>query len=139
MIFSSVQLSRSVVSDSLWPHWLQHVKPSCPLPTPGVYSNSCPLSQWCHPTISSCCPLFLLLSIFPSIESFQMSQLFTSGGQSIGVSVSVSVLLTMQSKEVSRVFSKTTVRKHQFFGAQLFFYRPTLTSVHDYWKNHSLD
>ena len=86
-LFSSVQFSRSVVSDSLWPHEPQHPRPPCPSPTPGVYPNSCPLSWWCHPTISILCyPLLLLLSIFPSIGSFQMSQLFTSGGQSFGVS-----------------------------------------------------
>ena len=87
------QFRSSVVSDSLWPHGLQHARPPCPSPTPGVYSNSCPLSRWCHPTISSSvipfcsCPQF-----FPVSGSFQMSQLFTWGGQSIGVSASTSVL-----------------------------------------------
>ena len=117
-------------------HELQHTRPPCPSPTPGVHPNPCPSSQWCHPTISSSavpsssCPQF-----FPASGSFQMSQLFTSGGQSIGVSASVSVLpmntkdwspsgwtgwISLQSKGLSRVFSNTTVQKHQFFGAQLF-------------------
>ena len=129
-LFSSVQFSHSVVSDYLWPHGLQHARPGPP-PTPGDYSNSCPLSRWCHPTISSCHPLLLSPSIFPSIRDFKMSQLFASGGQSIGVSVSASVLsmniqdwfllgwtswISLQSKELSRVFSNTTVQKHQFVG-----------------------
>jgi len=106
-------------------------------PTPGVYSNSCPLGWWCHPTISSCViPLSSCLQSFQASGSFQMSQLFASGGQSIGVSASTSVLLmnlqdwfplgwtgwiSLQSKEPSRVFSNTKVQKHQFFGTQLFF------------------
>ena len=131
----SVQFSRSVLSDSLRPHGLQHTRPPCPSPTPRVYSNSRPLSQWCHPTISSSvihfssCP-----QSFPASGSFQMSQLSTSHGQSIGVSASTSVLpmntqgwsplgwtgwISLQSKGLSRVFSNTTVQKHQFFGAQL--------------------
>ena len=80
-LFSSVQLL--VMSDSLWPHEPEHARPPCPSPTPRVYPNSCPLSKWCHPTISSCCPLLLLPSIFTALGSFQMSQLFTSGGRSI--------------------------------------------------------
>ena len=91
--FSSVQLSHSVVSNSLQPHGLQHARPPCPSPTPEVYSNSCPLSQWCHPTISSSVVPFLsCLQSFPASGSFQMSQFFASGGQSIGVSASTSVL-----------------------------------------------
>ena len=91
--FSSVQFSRSVVSDFLWPHGLQHARPPCPSPTPGAYSNSCPLSQWCHPTISSSViPLSSLPQSFSATGSFQMSQFFTSGGQRIGVSASASVL-----------------------------------------------
>ena len=130
--FSSVQLFSRV---SLWPRGLQHARPPCPSPTARVYSNSCPLSQWCHPTISSSvisfssCP-----QSFPASGSFQMSQLFTSGGQSTEVSASTSVLpmntqdrfplgwtgwISLQSKGLSRVFSNTTVQKHQFFGAQL--------------------
>ena len=91
--FSSVQLSRSVVSNSLQPHELQHARPPCPSPSPGVYPNSCPLSQWYHPTISSSVvPFSSHLQSFPASGSFQMSQLFTSDGQSIGVSASTSVL-----------------------------------------------
>ena len=90
--FSSVQFSCSVMSYSLWPHELQHDKPPCPSPTPGVYSNSCPLSQWCHPTISSSVIPFSCSQSFPASGSFPMSQLFTSGGQSIGVSSSTSAL-----------------------------------------------
>ena len=132
--FSSVQFSHSVVSDSLRPHELQHARPPCPSPTPRVYSNSCPLSLWCHPTISSSViPFSSHLQSFPASGSFQMSQLFTSGGQSIGVSASTSVLpmniqdwfplgwtgwISLQSKGLSRVFSSTTVQNHQFFGSQ---------------------
>ena len=131
----SVQFSRSVTSDSLWPHGLQHARLPCPSPTPGTYSNSCPLSWWCHPTISSSVvPFSSCLQYFPGSGSFQMSQFFTSGGQSIGVSASASVLpmniqdwsplgctgwISLQSKGLPRVFSNTTVQKHQFFGAQL--------------------
>jgi len=93
-MYQSVQFSRSVVSDSLWPHRLQHARPSCPSPTPGVCANSCPLSQWCHPTVSSSVvPFASCLQSFPALRSFQMSQFFASGGQSIGVSASTSVLL----------------------------------------------
>ena len=88
-LMSSVQFSRSVKSNSLQPHGLQHARPSCPLPTPRVYSNSCPLSQWCHPTISSYVVRFSCPQSFPASGSFQMSQFFTLGGQSIGVSTSV--------------------------------------------------
>ena len=91
--FSSVQFSHSVVSDSLWPHGLQHARPPCPSPTPGLYSHSYPLSSWCHPTISSSVITFSsCLQSFPASGSFSMSQLFISGGQSIGVSASASVL-----------------------------------------------
>ena len=90
---SSVQFNRSVVSDSLWPHGLQHARPSCPSPTLGVYSNVCPLSRWCHPTISSSViPFSFHLQSFPASESLQTSQFFASGGQSIRVSASTSVL-----------------------------------------------
>ena len=89
----SVQFSRSVMSDSLWPHKLQHARPPCPSPTPRVYPNSCPLSRWCNPTISSSVfPFSSWSQSFPASGSFQMSQLFTSGGQRIGVSASASVL-----------------------------------------------
>ena len=132
---SSVQFSFSVVSDSLQPHELQHARPFCSSPTPGVHSDSRPSSQWCHPTISSSVvPFSCCLQFFPASGSSQMSQLFASGGQNIGVSASISVLpkntqdwsplgwtgwISLQSKGLSRVFSNTTVQKHQFFGAQL--------------------
>ena len=133
--FSSVQFSRSVMSDSLRPHESQHARPPCPSPTPGVHSDSHPSSQWCHPAISSSvipfssCPQSLTAS-----ESFPMSQLFAWGGQSTGVSALVSLLpkntqgwsplewtgwISLQSKGLSRVFSNTTVQKHQFCGTQL--------------------
>ena len=131
---SSVQFSHSVVSDSLQPHELQHTRPPCPSATPGVHPNPCPLSRCCHPTISSSVvPFSSCPQSFPASRSFQMSQLFASGGQSIGVSASTSVLpmntqdcsplgwtgcVSLQSKGLSRVFSNTTVQKHQFFGAQ---------------------
>ena len=130
--FSSVQFSCSVVSDSLQPHELHHARPPCPSPTPGFYPNPCPLSWWCHPTISSSVvPFSSCPQSFPVSGSFQMSQLFASGGQNIGVSASTSVLpmktqdwspwgwtgwISLQSKGLSRVFSNTTVQKHQFFG-----------------------
>ena len=134
-IQSSVQFSHSVMSDSLWPHEPQHTRPPCPSPTPGVQPDPCPLSRWCHPTIStSVIPFSSCPQSFPASGSLQMGQLFASGGQSIGVSASASVLpmntqdksplgwtgwISLQSKGLSRVFSNTTVQKHQFFGAQL--------------------
>ena len=133
--FSSAQFSCSVMPDSLWPHGLQHTRPPSPLPTPEAYSNSCPLSHWCHPTISfSVIPFSSCFQSFPASESFHMSQFFASGGQSIGVSASTSVFpvniqdlfplgwtvwISLQSKGLSRVFSNTTTKKHQFFGTQL--------------------
>ena len=128
-----LQFSHSVGSDSLQPHEVQHTRPSCPSPTPGVCSNSRPLSQWCHPTISSSAvPFSSCLQSFPASGSFQISQLFASDGQSIGVSalaLSINIQdwfpsewtgwISLQSKRLSRVFSHTTVQKHQFFGAQL--------------------
>ena len=136
VVKASVQLSCSVMSDSLWPHESQHTRPPCPSPTPGAYSNSSLLSWWCHPTISSSvipfssCPQSLSAS-----GSFPMSQLFASGGQSTGVSALASVLpmntnehwfplgwtgwISVQFKGLSRVFSNTTVQKHKFFGSQL--------------------
>ena len=119
--FSSVQFSRSVVSDSLQPHELQHARPPCPSPTQGVYSNSCPLSRWCNPTISSSVIFFCSLQSFPASGSFPMSQFFTSGGRSFGASASAWVLpmkVSPCSPRHSQVFSNTTVQKHQFFGAQ---------------------
>ena len=129
-----VQFSPSVVSNSFWPHGLQHARPLCPSPTPRVHPNSCPSSQWCHPAISSS---VLPFSSYPqslsASGSFPMSQLFARGGQSIGVSASASAIpmntqdryplgwtgwISLKSKRLSRVFSNTTVQKHQFFGAQ---------------------
>ena len=125
------------MSDSLQPHELQHTRPPCPSPTPRVYPNSCPLSWWCHPAISSSVvPFSSCPQSFPASESFQMSQLFASGGQSIGVSASTSVLtmntqdwsplgwtgwITLQSKGLSRVFLNTPVQKHQFWSWILFY------------------
>ena len=133
-----VQFNRSVVSDSLWPHKLQHARPPCPSPTPGACPNPCPLSQWCYPTISSSViPFSSCPQSFPTSGSFPMSQLFASGSQSIGVSASTSVLpmntqdssllgwtgwISFQSKGLSRVFSNTTVQKDQFFGTQFSLY-----------------
>ena len=132
---SSVQFSCSVVSDSLWLYELQHARPPSPSPTPGVHPKPHPLCQWCHPTISSSImPFSPCPQSFPASGSFQMSQLFASGGQSTGVSASASVLpvstqgwspsewtgwISLQSKGLSRVFSNSTVQKHQFFSAQL--------------------
>ena len=135
MLFNSVQFSRSVMSDSSLPHELQHARPPCPSPTPGVHSNSCALSRWCHPTISSSVvPFSSCPQSLPASESFPMSHLLAWGGQSTGVSALASVIpmniqdwsplewtgwISLQSKGLSRVFCNTTVQKHQFFGAQL--------------------
>ena len=132
---SSFQFSPSVVSNSLRPHELQHARPPCPSSTPGVHSNSRPSSRWCHPAISSSVvPFSFCPQSLPASESFPLSQLFTWGGQSTGVSALASVLsmntqdwsllrwtgwISLQSKGLSRVFSNTTVQKHQFFAAQL--------------------
>ena len=134
-IFGTVQFSRSVVSDSLQTHELQHTRPPCPSPTAGVHPNSCPSSWWCHPAISSSVvPFSSCPQSLPASESFPMSQHFASGGQSIGVSALASALpkntqdwpplewtgwISLQSKALSRVFSNTTVQKHQFFSIQL--------------------
>ena len=138
--------SRSVVSNSLRPCGLQPTRLPCPSPFPEACSNSCPLSQWCHLPFSSC------PQSFPTSQSFPVSWLLASGGQSIGTSASASVLpkniqdwfplwltdwISLQSKGLLRVFSNTTVQKQQFFSAPLS-YGPTLTSIHDHWKNHSL-
>ena len=152
--FFSVQLSGSVMSSSLRSHEPQHARPPCPSLTPGVYPNPCPLSRWYHPTISSSVvPFSSCPQSFPASGSFQMSQLFASGGQSIGASPSASVLpkniqdwsplewtgwVSLQSRGLSRVFSNTTVQKHQFFGAQLSS-QSNSHIIHDHWKNHSLD
>ena len=138
------------VSDSLRPHGLQHTSPSCPSPSPGVCPSSCPLNQWCHPTISSSVAFPFCLWSFPASGSFPMSWLFASSAQCIGASASIppmSILgwlplgltgwISLLSKGLSRVFSSTTVTKHQFFGAL-----PSLWSNShigsDYWKDHSL-
>ena len=142
----------SVMSASLWPHELHHTRLPCPSPTPGAYSNSCPSSRWCHPIISSSViPFSSRLQSFPASGSFQMSQFFTTGDPSIGASASVLPMniqdwfplewtswISLQSKGLSRVFSNTTVQKHNS-SALSFLYSPTLTSVHDRWKNHSFD
>ena len=149
--------SLSVVSDSLQPHAQQHTRLPCPSPSPTAHSNSCPSSPWCHPTISSSVvPFSSCPKSFAASGSFHLrlflSQLFASGGQTIGASASASVLpvniqgwfplgltglISLLSKGHSRVFSSPTVQKHQFFLSLL--YGTTLTSIHDYWKNHSLD
>ena len=132
---SSVQFSRSVISDSLRPHASQHARPPHPSPTPGVHTNSCPKRWWCHPAISSSVvPFSSCPQSLPAPGSFSMTQLFAWGGQSIGVSALASGLpmntqdwsplewtgrISLQSKGLSRVFSNTTVQKHQFFGTQL--------------------
>ena len=134
-VFSSVQFSHSVVSEFLWLQEPQHNRPPCASPTSRVHLNPCPLSRWYHPTISSSVvPFSSCPQSFPESGSFQMSQLFASGSQSIGVSASTSVLpmntqdwsplgwtgwISLQSKGLSKVFSNTTVQKHQFFGTQL--------------------
>ena len=153
--FASLQFSLVAQScPTLWPHELQHARPTCSSPSPRFHSYSHPQSRWCHPAISSSvvpfsnCPQSL-----PASESFPMRQLFARGGQNTGVSALASFLpkntqdwspsewtgwLSLQSKGLSRVFSNTTVQKHQFLVLS-FLHSPTLTSIHDYWKNQSLD
>ena len=145
--------SRSAVFHSFQPHEWRHTRLPCPSLSPGVCLNSCPLSRWCCLTTSSSVAHFFCLQSFPVSRSFSVSQLFPSGGQSIRASASASVLpvniqgclplgltglISLQSKGLSRVFSSTTIWKHQFFGTQ-----PSLWSnshiVHNYWKNHSFD
>ena len=142
----------SVVAGSLWPHGLQRTRLPCPSLSPRICSNSCPLTQWYHLSISSSVTHFSSCpQSFPASVSFPMSQLFASGGQSIGASASVlpmnirswfplglTGLSSLLFKELSRVFSSTTVWKHQFFGAQLSLW-PNSHIHNDYWKNHSLD
>ena len=152
--FSSVQFSCSVMSDSLWPHELQHARPPCPSKTPRVHPNSCPLSRWCHPAISSSVlPFSSCPQSFSASGSFPMSQLFAWGGQSIGVSASTSVLpmktqdwsplgwtgwTSLQSKGLSTVFSTSQFKSINSLVLS-FPHSPTLTYIHDPWKNHSLD
>ena len=151
---SSVQFSRSVTSDSLRPHESQHTRPPCPSPTPRVHSDSRPSNQWRHPAISSSViPFFSCPQSLPASESFPMSQLLAWSGQSTGVSALASFLpkksqgwspsewtgwISLQFKGHSRVFSNTTVQKHQFFSAQLSS-QSNSHIQHDHWKNHSLD
>ena len=153
--FSSVQFSSVAQScPTLQPHESQHARPPCPSPTPGVYSNSCPLSQWCHPAISSSViPFSSCPQSLPASGSFPTSQLFTWGGQSIVVSASTSVLpMNTQdwspldgllrspcSPRDSQESSPTSQFKSINFSALTFLHGPTLTSIHDHWKNHSLD
>ena len=152
-VHCSVQFSHSVVFDSLWPHGLQHTKPPCPSPTPGVYSNSCVLSRWCHPTISSfVIPFSSCIQSFPASGSFPMSQFFAIL-QSIGVSASASVLpmdiqdwfplrWTGWSPCSPRDFQKSSpIPQFKSINslALSFLYSPTFTSIHDYWKNNSFD
>ena len=141
------------MSDSLWPCGLQHARPPCPSPTSGVYSNSCPLSRWCQPTISpSVIPFSSHLKSFPASGSFPLSQFFVSGDQSIGASALTSVLpmniqdwfplgwtgwISLQSKGLSRVFSNTTIQKHQIFSTQLSL--KSNSHIHTWLlENHSL-
>ena len=152
--FGSVQFTRSVVSDSLRRHEQQQPRPPCPSPTPGVHPNPCPSSWWCHPTISSSVvPFSSCPQSFPASGSFQMSQLFSSGGQSTGVSASASVppmntqdwsplgwtgWISLQSKGLARVFSNTPAQSINS-SVFSFLYTLTLTSIHDLWKHHSLN
>ena len=151
---NSFQFSCSVMSDSLWPHESQHARPPCPSPTPRVYSNSRSSSRWCHLAISSSVVLFSSCTQYlPASESFPMSQLSAWGGQSIGVSASTSVLpmntqdwsplgwtgwISLQSKGISRVFPTPQFKSINSLALS-FLHSPTLTSIHDPWKNHSLD
>ena len=132
------------MSNSLWPHGLQHARPLCPSPAPGVCSNSCPLSQWCHPTIlSSVAPFFSCLQFFPASGSFQMSQFFTSGGQSIGASASASVLPRQVGSSCSSRDSQESSPTPQFKNITslvlCLLYGLTLISIRDYWKSHRFD
>ena len=152
--FSSVQFSHSVMSDSLRPHESQHARPPCPSPTPGVHSNSCPSSWWCHPAISfSVIPFSSCPQSLPASGSFPTSQLFTWGGQSIGVSASKSVLpmntqdwspsgwtgwISLQSKGLQESSPIPQFKSINFLVLS-FLYSSTLTSIHDHWKNDSLD
>ena len=148
-----VSFNHSFMSDSLRPHESQHARPPCPSPTPGVHSNSCPSSQWCHPVISSSVvPFSSCLQSLPASECFPMSQLFASGGQNIGVSASASVpskkhpgLISFRMDWLDLLTVQGTLKsllQHQFksINSSVFSFphSPTLTSIHDHWKNHSL-
>ena len=153
-LLSSVQFSPSVMSDSLWPHELQHTRPPWPSPTPRFHPNPCPLCWWRHSTISSSViPFSYFSQSLPASGSFQMSQLSASGGQSMGVSASTSVppmntqdwsplgwtgWISLQFKGLSRVFSNPHFKSINS-STLSFLHSPTLTSIHDHWKNHSLD
>ena len=154
LIFMCLYFSRSVVSSSLWPHESQHARPPCPSPSPGVHSNSCPSSRWCHPAISSSVvPFSSCPQSLPASESFPMGQLFAWRGQSTGVSALVSFLpknaqgwspsewtgwIPLQSKGFSE--SSPTPQFNSINSSALsFLYSPILTSIHDHWKNHSFD
>ena len=151
--FNSVQFSCTVVSDSLWPHELQHAKPPVPSPTPGFHSDSCPLSRWCHPAISSSVFPFSCPQSLPASKPFPVYQLFPWGGQSTGASALALFLpkntqdwsplewtgwISLQSKGLSGVFSNTTVQSINSSVLSLL-HSPTLTFIHDHRKNHSLD
>ena len=152
LLISSVRFSCLVMSDSLWTHGLQNARPPCPLPTPRVYPNPCPLSQWCHPTISVV-PISYCLQSFPALGVFSNDLILCirwpkywsfsfnirpSNEYSGLISCTMDWLDLLAVQEISRIFSSTTVQKHQFFGTQLF-YSSILISIHDYCKNHSLD
>ena len=139
--------------DSLPLHGLQHARLPCPSPTPRAYSNSCPLCWWCHPTISSSVPLSSSLQSFPASGSFPMIWFFATGGQSIGVSDSASVLpmnaqdwfplrltgwISLQSRRLSRVFCNTSSKASNKSSVLSFLYSPTITSIHDYWETPKL-
>ena len=152
--FGSVQFSHSVESNSLRLHESQHARPPCPSPTPGVYSNSWPLSRWCHPAISSSViPFSSHLQSFPASGSFPMSWFFASGGQSIGVSASTSVFpvntqersplgwtgwISCSPRDAQESSLIPQLKSINSLVLSLL-YSPTLTSIHDHWKNHSLD
>ena len=154
-MFSSVQFTRSVMSDSLWPHESQHARPPCPSPTPGVHPNPCPSSRWCHPTIlSSVVPFSSCPQSFPASGSFPMSQLLASSGQSVGVSAIASFLpmknqdwcplgwtdwISLQSPRDSQESSPTPQFISINSSALSFLHSPILTFIHGHWKNHSLD
>ena len=154
-MLSSVQFTRSVMSDSLWPHESQHARPPCPSPTPGVHPNPCPSSRWCHPTIlSSVVPFSSCPQSFPASGSFPMSQLLASSGQSVGVSAIASFLpmknqdwcplgwtdwISLQSPRDSQESSPTPQFISINSSALSFLHSPILTFIHGHWKNHSLD
>ena len=152
MALGLLLFSRPVISNSLWSHGLQHARPPCPSPSPRVCPSSCSLHQWCRPAISSSDTLFFCPQSFPASGTFPGSRLFTSDDQITGASASASVLpmsiqgwfplrwtvlIFLQSKGLSRVFSSTTVQRHQLLALCLL-YSPALTTIHDHWEDHSL-